>query len=421
MRLLAIEVVQLADYYVSRYQHAEILGAEVSVLCADAQADHWHPDRLRVTHSQAIGDLIAAAQAWHAEQPFDGVFTFTESSVIAAALIAQALGLPGISADAARQSRNKYLMRQAHEAAGAAHPPFALALGLDEARRAAARIGYPVILKPTLGAGSSFVFRLDSEAELDATFPLADAGIRDMGFFTSEVQDVDLGPNALLIEGYLDGREFLIEAFSWDGQVVLGSIVDRVDVTSATFDEDVHHAPTDLDPVTTERVRAVVERGAAAQGLHRSVLHAEIRFHSGEPYLLEIAARPGGGGLDHMARISADYCPIDSVIRIARGLRPDHRAYTPTAQHTAASVLLCASGQIETIHVPDALTHDPAVFFLKLIARPGDVIARPPAGNSILGFVGTMGDSFSTAMAHAEHAARQIDVHLRHVQELAPA
>lgn len=420
MRLLAIETVQLGDYYVSRYEQVEAYGAQVSVLSGLADADHWPADRFRVAQSQHIGDLIALAVRWHQDTPFDGVFTFAESSVIAAAAVAEALGLPGIGVDAAQKSRNKFLMRLAHEAHGAAHPPFQPVGTLDEAQAAAVRIGYPVILKPTLGAGSSFVFRVDSPGELARAFPQAWAGIQDMGFFTSEVQGLDLGPNGLLIEGFLDGREYLIEALCWDGQVTLGSIVDRVTVESATFDDDVHHAPTDLDDATIERVRQVVERGAVAQGLHRSVLHAEVRFHHGEPFLLEIAARPGGGGLDHMARISAGYCPIQSVIAFAVGERPAHAAYQRTARHTAAMVLLCPAGTIEAIHVPEDVRQDPALFFLKILARPGDVIRRPPAGNSILGFAGSTGTSFEDAMANAERAAQAIDVTLTEAV-LAPA
>ena len=36
----------------------------------------------------------------------------------------------------------------------------------EEALAAAARFGYPVVVKPTLGAASNFVFRVDDEAQL---------------------------------------------------------------------------------------------------------------------------------------------------------------------------------------------------------------------------------------------------------------
>lgn len=117
-----------------------------------------------------------------------------------------------------------------------------------------------------------------------------------MSQFTYEGITDLLGPNSLLVESYLDGREFLIEAYSWDGITVLGSIVDRVTLEGNSFDDDVHHAPTDLNIEDLQRVHAAVHAGASAQGLTRSVMHAEICFRQGLPYIVEIAARAGGGG-----------------------------------------------------------------------------------------------------------------------------
>jgi len=412
MNLLAIEVNQLGDYYVSRYRQVEDNGATLHVLCGHARPDHWHADRLRVTGSAAIDDLIQAARDWHAITPFTGVITFAESSVIAAAAVAHALGLPGLAVDTARTCRNKRLMREAHAAHGAPHPPFAYVTTLTEALAAAERITYPVILKPTLGAGSSFVFRADTPDDLAAKFEHATHGIGQMDFYTNEASGVDPGPHGLLIEGFLNGAEYLVEAYAWDGDIVVGSIVDRVTIEANTFDDDVHHAPTALGPAALDALREAVTLGARAQGLTRSVMHAEIRFHNGAPFILEIAARPGGGGLDHMARISARYCPIRAMVDIARGERPPATTYTPTERHTAGMVLLSGEGRIRHISIPDTVRTDPNVFFLKVLAREGDTILRPPRGNTIIGFLGTEGESFAAAMRAAEATAARIHVDL---------
>src|SRR5205814_860498 len=172
---------------------------------------------------------------------------------------------------------------------------------------------YPVILKPTLGAASNFVFRVDSADQLRERYGQALSGMDRMIWYRMEADGIDLGPHGLLVESFLDGHEHLIEALVWDDEVYLGSIVDRVTLEGDTFDDDVHHAPTALSDAQVAAVHAVATAGVRAQGLHRSALHVEIRFHRGEPYILEIAVRPGGGGLDHMARRSAGYDPIAAV------------------------------------------------------------------------------------------------------------
>ncbi|GGL14372.1 ATP-grasp domain-containing protein [Planomonospora parontospora] len=412
MRLLALEARQNASYYQSRYHQVADLGAELYVLNGIGTPDFWPQDRYRVAGSQRIDDLITEAKAWHEQERFDGVITFSESAVTAVAAVAEALGLPGVGPEAARTSRNKLLMREAHRRHGAPHPDFRLVADVEEARRAAEDFGYPVILKPTLGAASNFVFRIDDEEELRETFPRAAEGIAGMSWYAMEAEGIDLGPHGLMVEAFLDGEEFLIEAVAWDGEVYLGSIVDRITAEGGTFDDDVHHAPTSLGPEQVAAVHRVVAAGARAQGLDRSVMHAEVRFHRGEPYLLEIAIRPGGGGLDLIARITADHCPIRAVMDVARGVRPRVRHYEPTGVHVTAMCLLCDAGRIERIDVPAEVSGSDRVFFLKITARPGDVVRRPPEGNSILGFLGTTGDSLEDARQTMNDLADRIRVEL---------
>src|SRR5262249_3472695 len=120
----------------------------------------------------------------------------------------------------------------------------------------------------------------------------------------------------------------------------------------------------------------------------------------------------GGGGLDYFARISAGYSPIRAVLDVARGVRPDVHHYRPTAVHTAGTCLISGPGRVEEITVPASVAESDRVFFLKITAKPGDVIRRPPDGNNILGFLCTTGTSFADAMQAATELAGRIDVRL---------
>jgi biotin carboxylase len=359
-----------------------------------------------------IDKMIAVAQAWHEQERFDGIITFSEASVIAIAAIAEALGLPTIGVPAARCSRNKYLMRQAYERAGVPIPSYRFVTQLDDALAAGAEFGYPAIIKPTLGAGSHFVFRVDSPQEMQLRFNQAIEGIKEMFWVVSEADGIDLGPQGLLVESFLDGREYLMEALAWDDEVYLGSVVDRITKEGATYDDDVHHAPTTLPPADLAEVHAVVKRAAHAQGLRRSVMHAEVRFHNGQPHLLEIAARVGGGGLDEIARITAGYDPIKAVACIGAGVRPDVHHYRPTGVHITAMCLICAAGVVRHIDVPDEVSQSSRTFLLKITARPGDLIRRPPNGNTIFGFLGTTGDCLEDAYDTMNDFANKINVAL---------
>jgi biotin carboxylase len=412
MKLLGLEARQNSHYYHSRYELVRGFGADLFVLNGIGEEGYWTQGRYRIAGSQKIDDIIAAARAWHDVEGFEGVFSFSESGVMAVAAVAEALGLPSVGVDAARKSRNKLLMRQAYQQAGVPHPRYRFVTSLSEAKAAAADFGYPVVLKPTLGAASNYVFRIDDDEEMAERYRDATDGMQRMSWYLMEAEGLDLGPYGLLVESFLDGHEHLFEALAWDDEVYLGSAVDRVTAEGETFDDDVHRAPTRLSEAELSRVHRIITDAAHAQGLRRSVMHAEVRFHQGEPYVVEIAIRPGGGGLDLVAQVTADYSPIEAVMDVARGVKPKVRHYQPTGVHMMGTCLICQAGQVEYVRIPDEVTNAKQTLMAKITAQPGDVIRRPPDGNNILGFLIVTGTSDDDAQATLEDFADKIDVKL---------
>jgi biotin carboxylase len=412
MRLLAVEASQNGAFSLPRYQQVEELGADLYVLNGVGSPGFWPEGRYQMAGSQRLDDIVSAASRWHRSAGFDGVLTFAESALIATAAVADALGLPGVGMEAARRSRNKLLMHQAYQRAGAPQARFRFTPSPVDALAAAGDFGYPVVVKPTLGAASNFVFHAASPAELRRRYAEAARGAATMSWTLMEAEGVDLGPDGLLVESFLDGSEHLIEGLVWDGEVSLGSIVDRISGPMTTFEDNTHQAPTALTSGQVARLHAALTAAVAGQGLRRSILHAEVRFHQGEPRVIEVTPRPGGGGLEHMARVSAGYHPIAAYMQIACGQRPELGTCGPTGVYTATRALLCGAGLITGITVPPEVSQAATLLFCRLYAAPGDQIKRPPEGNGILGFLGATGTSPEDAMNTATRLASQISVTL---------
>jgi biotin carboxylase len=235
-------------------------------------------------------------------------------------------------------------------------------------------------------------------------------GAQTMKWARLEADGIDLGPDGLVVESFLDGSEHMIEAVVWDGEIHLASLVDRLSTDQATFEYNVHQAPTALSDEHIAMIRQALTAAAAGQGLRRSALHAEIRFHRGQPCVLEVTPRPGGGGLEHMARVSAGYDPIAAHVRIACGRRPEIGEYRPTGIFTAARPLICDSGIVTGITVPREVTTSASLLFCRWTAVTGDVIKGPADGNGILGFIGATGPSRDDAMNAAASLASMISV-----------
>lgn len=80
--------------------------------------------------------------------------------------IAAHFKLKGESYEAALRSRLKDLGREAYDAAGILNTKYVVIHDLNEALKAAKKIGYPVILKPSDGGGSEHVTLVKNDAEL---------------------------------------------------------------------------------------------------------------------------------------------------------------------------------------------------------------------------------------------------------------
>ncbi|ERS84670.1 hypothetical protein Q672_19290 [Marinobacter sp. EVN1] len=411
MKLLNIEVTSRGTVFDARYDIFRKNGAEVYHLTMAHQASVY-PNFAGVKYlpTQTLDAVVEVARQWHREIGFDAVITTDEASVLSAAAIADDLSLPGVSLDAAAKSRNKYYMRQAHHAHGAPSPDFELCYSLESALKAAETIGYPVIIKPTLGGNAEHVYLVRDEQTLKDRFPVASAANQNYSYCVHEASSEALGPNAMLVEGYLSGSEHCIEAWVLEGKAHIGSIADRLSVELDVFDNDLYRTPTALVNNQIDLLAAALQAGVEAQGITHGVVHAEFRFHQGLPYIVEIAARVGGGSLAKMAKLSYDYCPITTAYLVATNQPPACATLSPTGKVAVGLTMLTRQGRIKDIHVPDLVTNHPQVFNLAILAKPGDVHRRPPEGNDMFGYIGVAGQSQREAIELASRLFEEIRI-----------
>ncbi|RMV68873.1 ATP-dependent carboxylate-amine ligase domain protein ATP-grasp [Pseudomonas caricapapayae] len=366
--------------------------------------------KVRVVKKNTATDFVEEAMSWHAQEHFDAVVTLSEWSVLVTSMISKRLKLPGIDLEAAIISRNKYLMRQAHQRGGVPHPQFHLAVDLDDALKTAREFTYPVIIKPTLGASSEHIYRIDSDAEMRKLFPTAHSELQKKSISDLEPEVEYRGPSGILVESFLDGSEHSLEAIVWDGQVYIGAIGDRLSPEGATFDNDIYTMPTRLTAQQIDEIRSLVTLAASAQGINRGVLHPEIRYHGGRPYLIEMAVRAGGGPISHMTRHAYSYCAVESSLQIALGNQPAFTELTTSGQVVVAIAIISEGGLVKSISAPEEVDSNKSIIYFKLFQYPGSIINRPPHGNDLLGQITASSATLEEAYALAEQTANKVSV-----------
>lgn len=419
-KLLIVEVLTRGAAFHYRYEVFRSKGYKLFYLTTSAEWRYTF-DGVKVVPTRQIDDFIKVAIDWHGLERFDAIITTDEASVIATALLAQSLNLPGLSVEAARSSRNKLLMREAHRKHGAPHPEFARCDSVEDALEFADRVGYPVVIKPTLGSDSEHVYRVDDAQQLARRFAEAMSGNNSHSHRFAEVECDEMGPHTLLTEAFLQGPEHCVEAIIEGGDLYIGSIADRLSMEMDVFDNDLYSTPTALPAEQIAAVAKAIFLGAKAQGIERGVLHAELRFHDGKPYIVEIAARPGGGSLQYMAKISYGYCSIGAALGVAEGNPPSEiPALRPTGRVAVGLTMLCDEGRLESIEIPPGLLPQPEIFNFTVLPKAGSVIKRPPNGNDIFAFIGATGQTLDAALRNAASVAAQIRVRFEPVEQPAP-
>lgn len=335
-------------------------------------------------------------------QPIAGIVATDDATTELASRIAATLGIPHNPVSAARTARRKDLARAALAGAGLPVPRFRV---VDlEARPAAARagaaVGYPCVVKPLAMAGSRGVMRADDERSLAACCDRLRSILRDAA-------DPFEARHAL-VESFLPGAEVALEGLLRAGALQVLAVFDKPDPLDGPFFEERYYVtPSRLDAGLAARVRARSEQACAAYGLREGPVHAEVRVHRGEAWLVELAARTIGGDCARLLRFGTGRGLESLVLEHALG-----RAPGVEAADGAAGVLMIptpVAGTLRRVEGVLAARRVEHVEEVVIAVREGYELVPLPEGSSYLGFVFARGPD----PARVESALRRAHDELR--------
>ncbi len=265
----------------------------------------------RVTDTGSAAALLAACR--DLDGPIAGVTSSSEYFIAAAAEAARVLRRPHPSPEAVRACRDKHAQRVRLSAAGVRCPAFAAARTPGEAAAAAARIGFPVVVKPVSGTGSIAVRRCQTQAQVRAAVAEAFAA-----------PDPALPPqDAVLVEEYLAGAEYSAELI--DDQVV--GITAKLLGAEPYFVEIGHDFPAPLGEADARAVGDAAVAAVRGLGLGWGGAHVELRYRSaGDLCVVEVNPRLAGGMIPRVVQEATGIDMIFHVVAAAAGqpepLRP---------------------------------------------------------------------------------------------------
>ena len=240
-----------------------------------------------VPFSERAADLVAHLRALPGMR-VEAVLAGAETGVGLADSLTELMGLRTNGTAMSEARRNKYVMGEAIRAAGlrAVKQLRATAWGEIEAWLNDWNPDpFKVIVKPMDSAGSDDVTLCRSMQEAEKAF----------NHIMGKVNGLGLVNNAVLVQEYLEGQEYVIDMVSRDGEHKVAAIwpYDRRAVNGAGFVLFGQRLLLADDPHCRELIE-YQKKVITALGIRNGPSHGEVKWCKGEPVLVEVGARCHG-------------------------------------------------------------------------------------------------------------------------------
>ena len=364
-------------------------------------------DGLRVDFGDpdAVIEQIVSA---HRDRPVAGVVATDDGTVEIANRAAAALGLAHNAPSAARITRRKDLARAALAAAGLPVP----AVRRVELRRPLgsqlAGVEFPCVVKPLALSASRGVIRADDLPGLEAACRRAGAIARAAAVASADVEERD----TLLVESFVPGPEIALEGMLAGGELSVLAIFDKPDPLDGPFFEETIYVtpsrlPRPVQALAAERVRA----GCAAYGLTEGPVHAELRLHDGDAWIIEIAGRTIGGDCARLFTFGSGTSLEHLVLQRALGRTPDV-AFRDSGRATGVLMIPTpGAGTLRRVEGVMEASRIPGICEVSVTVREGYELTPLPEGGTYLGFVFALGEDpagVEESLRRAQEAVRVV-------------
>lgn len=209
------------------------------------------------------------------------VFTAGTDFSASVSYVAQRCGLISHSFEAAMNASNKVLMRKCFRENGVPSPDFVEVSESEiETLSSDESVLFPKVVKPVdnMGARGCRLVRNKSEFE---------PALRDAVAFSRT--------GKAIVEDYMKGMEFSIDALVHEGNVTITGFADRHIFFDPYFIEMGHTMPSSVSEAVKKNVVDVFIKGVKALGLTEGVAKGDVKYTEKGAMIGEIAGRLSGG------------------------------------------------------------------------------------------------------------------------------
>lgn len=235
-------------------------------------------DVFEVVGGQDFEGTMAVAKKYNVSAV---VTTATDKPLVMMARVAKELGLRFFSEETAIVSTDKFLMKERFMANGI---PCAKGKVISTEKEASDMV-FPVIVKPRDNSGSRGVKLCNNLQELKEAIQEA---------LNNSKKDT------VLVEEFIEGREFSIEALHYDGK---SEVIQFTEKKTTQFPYNVelgHKQPANILDAEKDEIRLMINRIAHCMSFENCASHTELKINERGIFIIETSPRLGG---DYIASV----------------------------------------------------------------------------------------------------------------------
>lgn len=319
-----------------------------------------------------------------------GVLTWGATLTLeTASYVASAMSLPALPIDAARIATNKYLIRKRLTERGlnVGGEVFAI-MGKDDVANHQYQV--PFVVKPCDGSGSKGVKIVTDETDIQEALQYAFDGARNQEIY---------------VEPFVKGEEFSVEAYAYNGEVFIYSIVKTKFKWNEEFPE---YTQTTYLGISSELEKAIEEEvKKAVKALN--VTFGPVNFDlivsdkDGKPYIIDVGIRNGQNLIaSHIVPYSRGVDELNNSIDLCLGKSVE--AHPSKKVFISSRLLIYAPGEITEIKPYKELIGQNHIVDIIMRKKAGDMLPRYEMKADICGWVLTYGETPEEALNYSNKA-----------------
>ncbi|MGY3188021.1 biotin carboxylase [Lysinibacillus sp. TE18511] len=253
-------------------------------------------------------------------------------------------------------------------------------------------MGFPLIVKSPKSTGSKDVLLAKNSAQLNNHLK----SLRSKN------------PNeTIMIEEYLDGPQYLVEAIVFQHQAHVIGIIEQEITKGKRFIITgygvVVKAPANIQTGIEEVLHSIVK----AFNIENGALHLELRLTQNGWKLIEINPRISGGAMNNMLQAAFGFSLVEETLKLFLGeapnVKPRHRKSVYTKY-----IIVDSKGILERVIGKNRATKSPGIVEVYVKPKRGTLLTPPLSMGHRYAYVIAEGNTLAEARKNATTAAKEI-------------